>query len=237
MRVRALDLRADRVVRIAGRRHLLRDVTLSATSGELVAVLGRNGAGKTTLLSVLAGRQNPDGGRVTLAIDGRPATGAAARAAIGMLPHDLLIYPDLTARENLAFFMTLAGRAPDGAFVSDVLARIGLARDGDRPVRQFSRGMQQRTALGRLLVSGADAWVLDEPTTGLDESGRRWLLALLSEQVAAGRLVLMSSHHPSEVAACATRTVVLEAGRVVLDGPGGADGTAAAFARMDGGAA
>lgn len=233
----AVELRAEGVVRIVGRRHILREVNLAASSGDLVAVLGRNGAGKTTLLSVLAGRQVPDGGRVTLSIDGRAMQGASARAAVGMLPHDLLIYPDLTARENLAFFMTLAGRAPDAEALASVLDQIGLARDADRPVRQFSRGMQQRTALGRLLVSGADVWILDEPTTGLDEVGRRWLLALLVAQVRAGRLVLMSSHHPSEVAACATRTLVLEAGRVVLDGPGGAEGAATAFSRMDGGAA
>lgn len=237
MAVGVVQLRAEGVVRIVGRRHILRDVNLAAASGELVAVLGRNGAGKTTLLSVLAGRQVPDAGRVTLSVEGRGVHGNAARAAVGMLPHDLLVYPDLTARENLRFFMTLAGRPPDPTAVASVLDQIGLARDADRPVRQFSRGMQQRTALGRLLVSGADVWALDEPTTGLDESGRRWLLDLLAAQIGAGRLVLMSSHHPSEVAACATRTLILEAGRVVLDGPGGAEGTATAFARMDGGAA
>lgn len=233
---RTVELRAERVVRVAGRRHILRDVSLAAASGDLVAVLGRNGAGKTTLLSVLAGRQVPDGGRVVLTIDGRIASGTEVRAVTAMLPHDLLIYPDLTARENLAFFMTLAGQAPDAGQIASVLDRIGLARDADRVVRQFSRGMQQRAALGRLLVSGADVWILDEPTTGLDEVGRRWLLGLLSDQIRSGRLVLMSSHHPSEVAACATRTLVLESGRVVLDGPGGADGAAAAFTRMDGGA-
>lgn len=232
-----LALKVDGIAKIAGRRHILRDVSFFAGSGELIAVLGRNGAGKTTLLSVLAGRLNPDRGLVSLEIGGRPLKGADFRRAVAILPHDLLIYPDLTARENLKFFMTLTGKKPDADVIFATLNTIGLAKDADRVVRLFSRGMQQRVAIGRLLVLQSNVWILDEPTTGLDEAGRRWLLDLLKAQTAAGKLILMSSHHQGEVSAVASRILLLDSGRVRLDGPAGPQGATAAFAIMDEGAA
>ena len=228
----AIELAADGVARIAGRRHLLRDVSIRAAGGEVVALIGRNGAGKTTLLSVLAGRQAPDRGSVAIRVDGRPAERAERAAAVGFLPHDLAVYPDLTARENLAFGAALYGVRDAGPRISSALDDVGLGRDGDRPLRTCSRGMQQRAAIARLLVTGSSVWLLDEPATGLDEPGRRWLASLIVAQGAAGRLVVMSSHHRPEVAGVATRIVLLEAGRVVLDVPGG--DTARAFERLDG---
>jgi heme ABC exporter ATP-binding subunit CcmA len=228
---------AQGLARIAGRRHLLRDVSLSAGSGEVLAVVGRNGAGKTTLLSVLAGRFAPDRGRVTLREGGREVGRHRAASLVGWLPHDLFLYPDLTARENLAFFAALYGVPDAAARIASALAEVGLPRDGDRPVRTLSRGMQQRAAIGRLIVTGARVWLLDEPTTGLDEPGRRWLAAVVNAQARVGCLVLMATHHRGEVAGAATRVVVLEAGRLVLDVGGGEAGAAAAFARLDGEAA
>jgi len=197
--------------------------------------VGRNGAGKSTLLSILAGRRQADRGRVVVTEGDRPASTAMARSFLGFLPHDLLVYPDLTARENLVFTGVLHGQARPVDRAAEVLAAVGLAADADRTVRTFSRGMQQRTAIGRLMASGARAWLLDEPSTGLDESGRRWLLGLLADQGRAGRIVLFSTHHPSEVEAAATRVLVLDGGRLVADLPGGAGGASAAFARVDGG--
>ena len=101
--------------------------------------------------------------------------------------------------------MTLTGKKPDADFIFATLDTIGLAKDANRVVRLFSRGMQQRVAIGRLLVLQSNVWILDEPTTGLDEAGRRWLLDLLKAQTAAGKLILMSSHHQGEVSAVASR--------------------------------
>jgi len=230
-----LHLRCEAVARVFGRRHVLRDVSFTASSGEVVAIVGRNGAGKSTLLSILAGRRLPDRGRVLVAAGERPATVAETRSWLGFLPHDLLVYPDLTARENLEFTGVLHGQPNPAKRAVEVLEAVGLTVDGDRTVRTFSRGMQQRTAIGRLMASGARAWLLDEPSTGLDESGRRWLLELLVAQGRAGRTVLFSTHHPSEVEAAATRVLVLDGGRLVEDLPGGSQGAAAAFARVDGG--
>ncbi|MBP7124976.1 heme ABC exporter ATP-binding protein CcmA [Myxococcota bacterium] len=232
-----VELRCEGLVRVIGRRHVLREVGFQARGGEVVALVGRNGAGKTTLLAMLAGRRAPDRGRVSMEMAGSEVRGGDLRRLAGFLPHDLLVYPDLTARENLSFTAVLYGVPDPEQRAVEVLRDIGLEGEGDRLVRTFSRGMQQRAAIGRLLVSGARVWLLDEPTTGLDEGGRRWLLSLLARQGRLGRLVIFSTHHPSEVEEAATRVLVMEGGRLVADLPAGADGAARAFARMEGGGA
>jgi ABC-2 type transport system ATP-binding protein len=230
-----LHLGCEAVSRVYGRRHVLREVSFRAAAGEVVAIVGRNGAGKSTLLSILAGRRLPDGGHVSVTVGERRATAGETRSWLGFLPHDLLVYPDLTARENLEFTGVLHGQPRPAERAVEVLAAVGLTLDADRTVRTFSRGMQQRTAIGRLMASGARAWLLDEPSTGLDESGRRWLLSLLAAQGREGRVILFTTHHPSEVETAATRVLVLDGGRLVADLPGGSEGAAAAFARVDGG--
>jgi len=232
-----VELHCEGLVRVIGRRHVLREVGFQARGGEVVALVGRNGAGKSTLLAMLAGRRAPDRGRVRVGFAGAEARGGDLRRLVGFLPHDLLVYPDLTARENLAFTAILHGVRDPSERVAAVLQDVGLEVEGDRLVRTFSRGMQQRAAIGRLLVSGARVWLLDEPATGLDEGGRRWLLSLLAGQGRLGRLVIFSTHHPSEVEEAATRVLVLDGGRLVADLPAGAGGAAEAFARMERGAA
>ena len=232
-----LRLSTDKLTRIIGRRHILRDLRFEARGGEVIALIGRNGAGKTTLLSLLSGRIRPDRGGLAIEADGRTLAGHEVSAVVGFLPHDLFLYPDLTARENLLFFAALHAVPRAGERVGAVLESIGLPRDGDRPVRTLSRGMQQRAAIGRLMMVGARIWLLDEPTTGLDEPGRRWLSQTLVAQGRAGRLVIMASHHRDEVAGTATRIVVVDGGRIVHDGPADGDGVRDAFSRVDGGAA
>ncbi len=221
------------ITRVIGRRHILRGVSLEAGPGDVVALVGPNGAGKTTLLHVLAGRSAHDEGRVRLRWEGREATGLDFRARVAFLPHDLFLYPDLTARENLAFFATLHGIGDATDRVARTLERVGLARDADRLVRTFSRGMQQRAAVGRLLVTGAPVWLLDEPGTGLDTPGRQWLWGTLEEHARAGGAVVLASHDPAEVGRLATRIVALRAGRVVADVSGGIEGARQAFEAIE----
>ncbi len=232
-----LRLSTDKLTRIIGRRHVLRDIRFEAHGGEVVALIGRNGAGKTTLLSLLSGRIRPDRGSFTIEAGGRALAGHETSAVVGFLPHDLFLYPDLTTRENLLFFAALHAVPHAKERVGGVLESIGLPRDADRPVRTLSRGMQQSAAIGRLMMVGARIWLLDEPTTGLDEPGRRWLSQTLTAQGREGRLIIMASHHRDEVAGTASRIVVVDGGRIVHDGPAGEDGVRAAFSRVDGGAA
>lgn len=222
------------VTRVMERRHLVRDVSFAVSPGDIVAIVGRNGAGKTTLLHLLAGRLSPDGGHVRLEWEGREVRGAEYRARVAFLPHDLFLYPDLTARENLSFFASLHGVLDASAEIESVLDRVGLARDADRPVRAYSRGMQQRAAVGRLLVIGAPLWILDEPATGLDASGRQWLWDTLLEHAKTGGAVILASHDPTEVGRLATRIVALKTGRVVLDTAGGPEGAHRAFEGIEG---
>ena len=144
----ALALQCESVARVFGRRHVLRDVSFTVHAGEVVAIVGRNGAGKSTLLSILAGRRQADRGSVRVVQGDRPATDSQTRSWLGFLPHDLLVYLDLTARENLEFTGVLHGRPDPVQRAAEVLSAVGLAADADRTVRTFSRGMQQRTALG-----------------------------------------------------------------------------------------
>lgn len=231
-----IRLTVSRLTRVVGRRHILRKVSFVAREGELIALVGRNGAGKTTLLSLIAGRNRPDGGEITLVVGGNPVTGKEHGAETAFLPHDLFIYPDLTARENLAFFASLHGAGNPARRATEALDRVGLTGDADRVVRTFSRGMQQRVAVGRLFSSNSRIWFLDEPATGLDSPGRKWLQATLAAHVGKGGLIFMASHSQEEVAAVASRVLVIEAGRLVLDELGGAEGAMKAFRRMEGGA-
>ena len=212
MKGSGLVLVADRISLAFGRRYILRDIAFRAVCGEVIALVGPNGAGKTTLLSVLCGRLRPDQGTVRL--DGDDPS----RCLVGLVPHDLFLYPDLTTRENLAFFAALHGT--EDAPIAAVIESVGLSRDLDRPVRTLSRGMQQRAAIGRLLVTRARVWLLDEPATGLDESGRAWFASTVAQAARDGVLVIMATHFRDEVES-ATRVIALESGRIVGDGPGG----------------
>jgi heme exporter protein A len=199
------------LTRTYGRRYALRKATFTLTSGAITAIIGRNGAGKTTAFNLLARRVSPSSGSVQF--DGTPASSSEEhRRRVGFLSHSSFLYADLTARENLEVVRGLYGL--EMSDFTPLLGRVGLGRAMDRPVRQFSRGMVQRLALGRILLTDPDVWLLDEPASGLDEAGRRWLQSELVSAREAGKVVALSSHSRALVASVATDVVVLEKGRV-----------------------
>ena len=155
------------VTRNFGRRRVLNKVSLRCDAGEIVALLGANGAGKSTLLSIAATLLAPSAGRVQYG-DASPDTGAALRSRIGVLGHDLFIYPELSAFENLAFFARAYGVGDVDRTVRAALERAGLEARDD-PAGRFSRGMRQRLALERALLHEPRLVLLDEPFTGLDD--------------------------------------------------------------------
>ena len=138
------------VTRNFGRRRVLNKVSLRCGAGEIVALLGANGAGKSTLLSIAATLLAPSAGRVQYG-DASSSTGAALRSRIGVLGHDLFIYPELSAFENLAFFARAYGVGDVDRMVRAALERAGLEARDD-PAGRFSRGMRQRLALERALL-------------------------------------------------------------------------------------
>lgn len=215
-RVDAID-----VSRYFGRRRALAHVTLRCTQGEIVGILGPNGSGKSTLLAVLATVLAPSAGEVRYG--GRTARelGGQLRARIGLLAHDLQLYPELTARENLAFFAGLYGIADGRERVGAALEQAGMADRAGELVARFSRGMRQRLALERTLLHDPRLVLLDEPFTGLDEAASGRLVTRLRELARRGRLVVVTTHDLELAASLCTRVVLLKEGRAIpLDSAG-----------------
>ena len=183
------ELTVSRVSRHYGRRRALDCVSMTLRSGELVGLLGPNGAGKSTLLGLIATLIRPSSGSV--AYGGRPAseTSAALRSKLGFLSHDLQLYTELTARENLEFFAELYGLEDPRECAARALQLAGLESRGDDLVQGFSRGMCQRLALERVLLHQPRLILLDEPFTGLDPVNSR-----VVAEVQWGRLAVKILH-------------------------------------------
>lgn len=189
-------------------------VTFEVQKGSILGLLGPNGAGKSTLLSILATLLRPSSGSVRYGqLDA--SAGAALRARIGVLGHDLFLYPELTARENLAFFAGLYAVAdPDGR-ARAALDRAGLADRRDDPVSSFSRGMRQRVALERALIHEPRLALLDEPFTGLDDASTAALLARLRGLRESGAIVVLATHDLDLADGLLDQAIFLREGRVI----------------------
>jgi heme exporter protein A len=202
------------VARHYGRRKALSQISFTCDAGEIVGLLGPNGAGKSTLLNILATLLTASKGRVEYG-DGGATTGAEVRARIGMLGHDLFLYPELTARENLTFFAQLYGVTDVSGVVSRALERAGLTERGDDLVSGFSRGMRQRVALERALLHEPDLILLDEPFTGLDQASTAALVARLRDRQRAGCLIVLATHDLDVAEGLLSRAIYLRDGRMV----------------------
>ncbi len=203
------------VSRHYGRRRALSRVSLQARAGEIIGLLGPNGAGKSTLLGVVATLVAPSRGRVLYGDLPARELGAALRRRLGYLSHDLQLYPELTAGENLDFFARLYGDTRPADRVAAALAQARLTDRGADRVGGFSRGMRQRLALERALLHEPRLVLLDEPFTGLDERSVGDFAARLRGLRAAGRIVLLATHDLDIVDGLLDRAVVLRAGRTV----------------------
>ena len=203
------------VSRTFGRRRALNRVTLQCRAGEVIALLGPNGAGKSTLLSIAATLLQPTSGSVTYGDLSARRAGAALRARIGLLAHDLYVYPDLTASENLDFFSRLYGLADVRRRVTAALERAGLADRRDEPVSGFSRGMRQRLALERALIHDPRLVLLDEPFPGLDDAATAALRDRLIALRGSGAIAILTTHDLETIEGIIDRAVVLQNGRLV----------------------
>lgn len=202
-----------------GRRRALADISFIAQAGTVVGLLGPNGAGKSTLLAILGTLLVASTGRVEYGDVTVEQGGAGLRARIGMLGHDLFLYPELTARENLVFFGRLYGVADVEGRVAAALERAGLATRGDDPVSSFSRGMRQRVALERALLHEPRLLLLDEPFTGLDQASALALVGRLREEQARGVITLLATHDLDVVDGLLSEVVFLNGGRRAAAGP------------------
>ena len=209
------------VSRHFGRRRVLNKVSLRCDAGEVVALLGSNGAGKSTLLSIAATLLEPSSGEIRYGEASARAAGADLRGRIGVLGHDLSIYPELSAAENLRFFGRAYGLSDVDGAVTVALGRAGLDRRDD-PCGRFSRGMRQRLALERALLHRPRLVLLDEPFTGLDDTATGALRERLRELRAEGCIVLLATHDLETIDGLADRAVLLLSGKLVTipDGAG-----------------
>jgi ABC-type multidrug transport system ATPase subunit len=203
------------VSRNFGRRRALNRVSFRCGAGEIVALLGPNGAGKSTLLSITATLLAPSSGEVRYGEVAAPAAGAALRARIGLLGHDLYLYPELSAAENLTFFAKVYRLAGVPALVDAALDRAEPTERRDDAVSGFSRGMRQRLALERALIHDPRLVLLDEPFTGLDDAATAALRRRLEGLRTAGRIVLVTTHDLETIEGIIDRAVMLQNGRLV----------------------
>ena len=210
-----------KLVKTFGLKPVLRGVDFRAEPGEFVALLGPNGAGKTTMLRILASLSRPTLGEVRVAGYVLPGQASEVRRLLGVVSHQPLLYGDLTAEENLRFYARMYGLSDVKRRVDQTLNTVGLEARRRDLVRQFSRGMQQRLAIGRALLHDPQVMLLDEPYTGLDQDASAMLDGLLRQVAAGGRTVVMTSHDLPRAADLATRIDVLSRGAIAASIPQG----------------
>jgi ABC-type multidrug transport system ATPase subunit len=209
------EVTVDDVSRHFGRRRAVSRVSFVAPRGAILGLLGPNGAGKSTLLTMLATLLQPSAGAIRYGRIDAAAAPSALRARIGVLGHDLFLYPELTARENLAFFAGLYGLPDANAVARTALDRAGLSDRGDDLVSSFSRGMRQRVALERALLHEPRLVLLDEPFTGLDEASAAALIARLRQLRQSGGVIVLATHDLDLSEGLLDEAVFLREGRMV----------------------
>ncbi len=208
-------IRVRNLVKRFGPKVVLRGLNFEVGRGDFVALLGPNGAGKTTFLRILTSLARPTLGQVEIAGYRLPAQAASVRRRLGVVSHQPLLYGDLTAEENLRFYGRMYGVPNLEARIAEVLEMVGLLARRRDLVRTFSRGMQQRLAIGRAVLHDPDVMLFDEPHTGLDQAASAMLDEVLRSVAARGRTVVMTSHDLARIGDLASRFDVLSNGRVV----------------------
>lgn len=210
-----------KVAKRFGNERALAGVTLELRAGSMCALLGHNGAGKTTLLGLLSTLVRPNSGAITYTADGKPVEGEDVRREIGMLAHSSLCYAELTAIENLELFAGLYDIRDANPHA--LLDQVNLdKRARERPARTYSRGMLQRLALARALLTRPSLLLLDEPFTGLDRDGAMTLGAQLGELKTAGAIVVVVTHDLEAIAGRTDHIAILRRGNLVFEERGDA---------------
>jgi heme exporter protein A len=208
-----------KLVKRFGLKTVLRGLDFKVEAGEFVAILGPNGAGKTTFLRILATLSRPALGEVRIGGYRLPQQAAAVRRRLGVVSHLPLLYGDLTAEENLRFYGRMYGVPHLDQRIAEVLEMVGLATRRRDLVRTFSRGMQQRLAIGRAVLHDPEVMLFDEPHTGLDQDACAMLDNVLREVAVRGRTVVMTSHDLARVGDLASRFDVLSRGVIAASAP------------------
>lgn len=209
------SVRLTDVSRHFGRRRAVSRVSLTVERGDILGLLGPNGAGKSTLIGMMATLVTPTSGTVSYPGAVTP-DGPDIRRRIGVLAHELHLYPELTGRQNLLFFASLYG-VSDPAVVDRALESAGLSDRADDTVLSFSRGMRQRLALERALLHRPSLLLLDEPFTGLDDRAVGLVSRRLRELASSGAMIVLATHDLDLADGLITRMAVVQNGRLLAD--------------------
>ncbi len=195
-------------------------VSFTAEQGEILSLLGPNGAGKSTTISMLSGLLTPSGGEAFIMGHAITANPEAAKANLGVVPQDIALYPDLSARENLLFWGKMYGMrgAALKSRVSEVLEIIGLQNRQNDLVGKFSGGMKRRVNIGAALLHKPQVVIMDEPTVGIDPQSRRHILDNVLELNRQGMTVLYTTHYMEEAAELSDQIVIMDKGKVIASG-------------------
>ena len=194
-------------------------VSLEVPAGTCLVLLGPNGAGKTTLLRILATLVRPSSGSLTVAGVDALRSPEAVREAIAMVAHGSYVYEDLSALENLRFWATMGGHDASDGRLRAALSQVELEAVAHERARTFSSGMKRRIGLARVALGRARLLLLDEPFTGLDRQGRKWLSEFLLAFKGGGGAVVLATHSFEGALGVADRIAILAGGRLVLDQP------------------
>ena len=207
-------IRVSGLVKRFGGKLVLRGLGYAVTPGEFVALLGPNGAGKSTFLRILASLARPTLGDLEVAGFRLPAQAGDVRARLGFVGHQPLLYGDLSADQNLSLYARLYAIPEPTQRIDELLDLLSLRRYRREPVRVYSRGMQQRLAIGRAILHRPELLLLDEPHTGLDQEAVGVLNTLLRDLSAGGCTILMASHDLANAAQLAGRFDILAGGHI-----------------------
>jgi len=211
-------LKISGLTRSFGRRLAVDSVDLAVARGEILGFLGPNGAGKTTLMNLVMGLLVPDGGEIELLGVKGGARTREVRLRVGYLQEKPRVYPEMSAWGYLDLFARLYGVIDREKRVGEVLARVGLSRAADMRLATFSRGMQQRVCLARVMLHRPEFLLLDEPTLGLDPTGVAEMREILLEMRAEGTTLFFSSHQLAEMERICDRVAFMKDGRLVAVG-------------------
>jgi ABC-type multidrug transport system ATPase subunit len=206
------------VSRNFGRRRAITRLSLTIRQGDILGLLGPNGAGKSTLISMLATLVSPSSGTIRYGASRVAERGADIRCRIGLLAHDLHLYPELSARQNLTFFARLYGLDVE-AIVPRAIEAALLDDRADDSVGTFSRGMRQRLALERSLLHHPRLVLFDEPFTGLDDRAVGRVADRVRRLADEGAIVVLATHDLDVADGLVTRVAVVQNGRLVADEP------------------
>ena len=195
-------------------------ISLHIPQGECYALLGPNGAGKTTTINILSGLMPPDQGSVSIAGYDPAKEPNRAKQSIGVIPQEIALYDDLTARQNLIFWASLYGlpKKEIRQRAEVVLKRIGLLDRADQPLHTFSGGMKRRVNIAAAILHRPALLFMDEPTVGIDPQSRLHILELIEELHREGMTILYTTHYMEEAQRLCDRIGIMDRGRLIAEG-------------------